>query len=225
MSPYLKWGCVHPRTLLADLASRPARAPATYRRELAWREFYADVVCHRPGVGAADRRPPARRDAQRRPAATPTSASPRGRRAAPAIPIVDAGMRQLLGEGWMHNRVRMVVASASSSRTCTCRGSGAPGTSCSTSSTATSPRTTTAGSGSPAPAPTPRRSSGSSTRSRRARSSTPTAITSAGSYRSCGTCPATAVHRPWKLPGGIPPATRSRSISGAVERHSLVMRR
>ena len=35
-------------------------------------------------------------------------------------PFVDAGMRQLLAEGWMHNRVRMVVASASWSRTCTC---------------------------------------------------------------------------------------------------------
>ena len=37
MSAYLKWGCIHPRTMLADLGA----GDETYRKELAWREFYA----------------------------------------------------------------------------------------------------------------------------------------------------------------------------------------
>src|SRR5436305_869539 len=40
ISPYLKWGAIHPRTLLADLGP----ADETFRRELAWREFYATVL-------------------------------------------------------------------------------------------------------------------------------------------------------------------------------------
>ena len=40
MSVYLKWGCIHPRTLLADLGT----GDETYRKEIAWREFYADVL-------------------------------------------------------------------------------------------------------------------------------------------------------------------------------------
>ena len=48
MSPYLKWGCIHPRTMLADLGNRRSAGAASYRRELAWREFYADVVHHLP---------------------------------------------------------------------------------------------------------------------------------------------------------------------------------
>jgi len=62
-----------------------------FRSELAWREFYADVLWHHPDwshlrCGAC-------------------SAGQTG------YPLVDAGMRQLGSEGWMHNRVRMVTAS------------------------------------------------------------------------------------------------------------------
>jgi deoxyribodipyrimidine photo-lyase len=77
---------------------------------VAWREFYADVLWHRPDsawtslspVGAhlrSDTGP----DADAR-----FEAWTRGRT---GYPLVDAGMRQLLAEGWMHNRVRMLVAS------------------------------------------------------------------------------------------------------------------
>ena len=49
MSAYLKYGCIHPRTLLADLAEADAgEAGRRYADELAWREFYADVLWHRP---------------------------------------------------------------------------------------------------------------------------------------------------------------------------------
>jgi deoxyribodipyrimidine photo-lyase len=106
MSVHLKWGTVHPRTLLADL--RPQHE--VYRKELAWREFYADVL---------HRRPDSAREHYRTELADlphPTGELARQRLAAWAAgrtgyPIVDAGMRQLLAEGWMHNRVRMIVAS------------------------------------------------------------------------------------------------------------------
>ena len=100
LSAYLKYGCIHPRTLLADLAGRasPTRRSAGYTDELAWREFYADVLWHRPGVGARVPQPGAAGHGLRHRPGTPRSWSPPGSRAAPAIPIVDAGMRQLLGE-------------------------------------------------------------------------------------------------------------------------------
>ncbi|HVK20670.1 MAG TPA: deoxyribodipyrimidine photo-lyase [Actinokineospora sp.] len=101
MSPYLRWGCVHPRTLLAECPDD------TYRTELAWRDFYADVLWHRPET--------ARENYDRKfdrmthdDDATLFDAWCQGRT---GYPIVDAGMRQLLAEGWMHNRVRMIVAS------------------------------------------------------------------------------------------------------------------
>ncbi len=48
LSPYLKVGAVHPRTLLADLAGRRSKDATTFTDELGWREFYADVLWHRP---------------------------------------------------------------------------------------------------------------------------------------------------------------------------------
>ena len=48
LSVHLKYGEIHPRTLLADLASRSGVGAATFRTELAWREFYADVLWHHP---------------------------------------------------------------------------------------------------------------------------------------------------------------------------------
>jgi deoxyribodipyrimidine photo-lyase len=106
MSVHLKWGTVHPRTLLADLEPRHE----VYRKELAWREFYADVLHHRPDTAREYYRPEL--------AGLPyvTGELARQRLAAWAAgrtgyPIVDAGMRQLQAEGWIHNRVRMVVAS------------------------------------------------------------------------------------------------------------------
>jgi deoxyribodipyrimidine photo-lyase len=117
MSAHLKYGEVHPRTLLADLARRDSRGAQTYRSELAWREFYADVLWHRPesareylrGEYAAMRyADPAGQDAAGRSARDHLQAWQLGRT---GFPFVDAGMRQLLAEGWMHNRVRMVVAS------------------------------------------------------------------------------------------------------------------
>ncbi|HEX5115600.1 MAG TPA: deoxyribodipyrimidine photo-lyase [Pseudonocardiaceae bacterium] len=110
MSAYLRWGCVHPRTLLADLAGTTGPGPAGYRSELAWREFHADVLWHQPGTARHnyDRRFDRFRHDSGAAAEAAFDAWCTGRT---GYPLVDAGMRQLLADGWMHNRVRMVVAS------------------------------------------------------------------------------------------------------------------
>ncbi|MGD9958166.1 cryptochrome/photolyase family protein [Nocardioides sp.] len=107
MSVHLKWGEIHPRTMLADLASRRSRAAATYRKELAWREFYADVLFHHPQSAREYLRPEFAAMTYDEPGA----ALDAWREGRTGYPIVDAGMRQLRATGWMHNRVRMIVAS------------------------------------------------------------------------------------------------------------------
>ncbi|HWJ68272.1 MAG TPA: deoxyribodipyrimidine photo-lyase [Nocardioides sp.] len=109
LSTYLRWGAIHPRTVLAGLDARNPH-DATFRKELAWREFYAHVLHHWPESAREYFRPELKElpyvtgRAQR----TRIDAWAEGRT---GFPIVDAGMRQLLAEGWMHNRVRMIVAS------------------------------------------------------------------------------------------------------------------
>jgi deoxyribodipyrimidine photo-lyase len=108
LSGYLRFGEIHPRTLLAELGEE--RGHEVFRKEIAWREFYADVLWHNPRTQSEyldqrfahmqyDSGPVA--DARWR-------AWCEGRT---GYPIVDAGMRQLLSQGWMHNRVRMITAS------------------------------------------------------------------------------------------------------------------
>jgi len=105
LSADLRWGLLHPRTLLAGTGRDGGGE--VWRKELCWREFYADVLHHSPGSARTwwdDRWQAMRLDA------SPVlfDAWREGRT---GYPFVDAGMRQLLGEGWVHNRVRMVVAS------------------------------------------------------------------------------------------------------------------
>jgi deoxyribodipyrimidine photo-lyase len=108
LSPYLKWGCIHPRQLLARLGAR--KGDDTFRNELCWREFYADVLWHRPDTVSASFNPDMRAMEVDTGQSTDDlfEAWCEGRT---GYPMVDAGMRQLVAEGWMHNRVRMIVAS------------------------------------------------------------------------------------------------------------------
>jgi len=108
LSPYLKLGALHPRTLLAGLGHDDGSE--SFRRELAWREFYAGVLHAWPQSARDYLRPQLR--------AMPYATGPQLRerldawqRGVTGYPIVDAGMRQLLAEGWLPNRVRMLVAS------------------------------------------------------------------------------------------------------------------
>lgn len=74
-------------------------------RQLAWRDFHHQVLAARPGAARADYR--TKGDRWRYDGAEVT-AWKEGRT---GYPVVDAGMRQLLHEGWLHNRARMLVAS------------------------------------------------------------------------------------------------------------------
>ena len=107
MSVHLRWGEIHPRTMLADLKGRSSKGAVTYRKELAWREFYADVLFQRPETAREYLRPEFAKMEYDDPA-DHLDAWKQGRT---GFPIVDAGMRQLRATGWMHNRVRMIVAS------------------------------------------------------------------------------------------------------------------
>ena len=107
MSVHLKWGEIHPRTMLADVARVDSKDAATYRTELAWREFYADVLWHQPRTAREYLKPEIAGMEYDEPA-TDFTAWQEGRT---GYPLVDAGMRQLRATGWMHNRVRMIVAS------------------------------------------------------------------------------------------------------------------
>lgn len=105
MSAHLKWGEIHPRTLLAGLGE--SKAHDTFRKEIAWREFYADVLHNYPHTDKDYYAPQFAKMRYDEPG-DKFVAWCQGKT---GYPFVDAGMRQLLKEGWMHNRVRMVVAS------------------------------------------------------------------------------------------------------------------
>jgi len=105
LSPHLRWGEIHPRTILAALGQ--SKGHEVYRKEIAWREFYADVLHHNPHTS---------RDYYDQKFTKMRYEKPGKKFEAwcegkTGYPFVDAAMRQLVTEGWMHNRTRMVVAS------------------------------------------------------------------------------------------------------------------
>ncbi len=115
LSPHLHFGEISPRRVWHAVreaaGGRPAAkmqgSPEVYLRELGWREFAHHLLFHFPHT--TDK--PLREDYAR----FPWAKDPVGLRAwhkgRTGYPIVDAGMRQLWATGWMHNRVRMIVAS------------------------------------------------------------------------------------------------------------------
>lgn len=102
LSPYLHLGVLHPRSLLAEVPHT-----STYATELAWRDFYADVLWHEPSSAWSDLKPALEGMTYD----DPDDAIEAWRTGTTGYPIVDAGMRQLMHTGWMHNRVRMITAS------------------------------------------------------------------------------------------------------------------
>ena len=110
LSPYLHWGHIGPRTLAYELRQTHDTASGgalVYLKELYWREFAYNVLYHFPHTSDQPLRPefsdfPWQEDDQ---------ALRAWQRGETGYPIVDAGMRELYATGWMHNRVRMVVAS------------------------------------------------------------------------------------------------------------------
>ncbi len=100
LSPYLHFGCLSP----LEVAERAVPSDA-FVRQLAWRDFYHQLLAANADLPRADLRP--RGDRWR----DDEDALLAWREGRTGIPIVDAGMRQLAREGWMHNRARLLVAS------------------------------------------------------------------------------------------------------------------
>ncbi len=112
LSPYLHHGELSPRQAWHAAAARRGELPESdiecWVRELGWREFAHHVLFHFPHTPTSPM--------HEKYAAFPWRADHEAlveawRRGRTGIPIVDAGMRQLWATGWMHNRVRMIVAS------------------------------------------------------------------------------------------------------------------
>jgi deoxyribodipyrimidine photo-lyase len=113
LSPHLHFGEISPRQIWNALATAglPAHCDAHllhYRNELGWREFSHHLLFHYPHT--PERNLDARFDgfAWAEPDQALLKAWQSGRT---GVPLIDAGMRELWHSGWMHNRVRMVVAS------------------------------------------------------------------------------------------------------------------
>jgi deoxyribodipyrimidine photo-lyase len=106
LSPDLRFGTLSPRTVVEVVGeSTPGRA--AFVRQLAWRDWYAHTLHDRPEMVDHPLKAPF--------AHLPWRQDPRGlaawKEGRTGVPLVDAGMRQLLATGWMHNRVRMVAGS------------------------------------------------------------------------------------------------------------------
>jgi deoxyribodipyrimidine photo-lyase len=107
LSPHLHWGEIGPRQVMAAIAQAGGPGADKFMAELGWREFnhhllYEHGDLHRRNIRREFDRFEWRRDPE------DLAAWREGRT---GYPLVDAGMRQLWATGFMHNRVRMVVAS------------------------------------------------------------------------------------------------------------------
>lgn len=113
LSPYLHFGEISPRqvwqhTQQASQASGIGdKGRTAFLRELIWREFSYHLLHHWPRIPQT----PFNRTFDSFPWSNDTSNLRKWQRGMTGYPIVDAGMRQLWHTGWMHNRVRMIVAS------------------------------------------------------------------------------------------------------------------
>ncbi|MFD8756494.1 cryptochrome/photolyase family protein [Kitasatospora sp. NPDC059577] len=105
LSPYLHFGCLSAAELAHRAATRGGPGADALVRQLAWRDFHHQVLAARPAAAHTDYRPRGTRwhhDDQELQA---------WREGRTGYPVVDAGMRQLAHEGWMHNRARLITAS------------------------------------------------------------------------------------------------------------------
>ncbi len=108
LSPHLHFGEIGPRQVAAEATTLPpSPGRDAYLRELGWREFSHHLLSHNPDLGTRNLRP----EFDRMPWRDAPGDLRRWRRGQTGYPIVDAGMRELWTTGWMHNRVRMLVAS------------------------------------------------------------------------------------------------------------------
>jgi deoxyribodipyrimidine photo-lyase len=98
LSPYLHFGCISAN----EVATRAGNTALV--RQLCWRDFYTQLLAANPHTAHEDLHK------RRQPWNDDNEALARWRAGRTGVPIVDAGMRQLHTEGWMHNRARLIVA-------------------------------------------------------------------------------------------------------------------
>ncbi len=108
LSPHLAFGEIGPRQIVDALAALgPDAERGAFVRELGWREFCHHLLFHNPEMGERNLRP----EFDRMPWREDAAALRLWQRGKTGYPFVDAGMRELRTRGWMHNRLRMIVAS------------------------------------------------------------------------------------------------------------------
>lgn len=112
LSPHLHFGEIGPRQVVAMLRHSQAGAAQTkgtdsYLRQIGWREFAHHLLFHFPATTDQPLDQRFARQKWRRSRAELRA----WQRGATGIPLIDAGMRELWRTGWMHNRIRMIVAS------------------------------------------------------------------------------------------------------------------
>jgi deoxyribodipyrimidine photo-lyase len=103
LSPYLHFGCLSPLEVERRAAEIAGAAP--FLRQFAWRDFFHQLLAARPETTHEDMRLRGERWSG------DGDALEAWQRGETGYPIVDAGMRQLLREGYMHNRARLITAS------------------------------------------------------------------------------------------------------------------
>ncbi len=114
LSPHLAFGEISPRTIWWHTKQYIGRNPAQsknahhFLRELGWREFSCHLLFNQPHMQTEPMREQFKQFPWAAGAGDKLTAWQKGQT---GFPIVDAGMRQLWQTGWMHNRVRMIVAS------------------------------------------------------------------------------------------------------------------
>ncbi|MFI0541553.1 cryptochrome/photolyase family protein [Streptomyces sp. WSLK1-3] len=107
LSPHLHFGTLSPVELVHRARRAGGPGAEAFVRQLAWRDFHRQVLAARPAAAASDYRTKHDRWRSEQNAGEDIEAWKQGRT---GYPIVDAAMRQLRHEGWMHNRGRLLTA-------------------------------------------------------------------------------------------------------------------
>jgi len=109
LSPYLKFGQIHVETIWnkCDEIKNKGTGYRKYINELGWREFSHSLINNFPEMLKGN----LRKDFDNFPWVENKKFLKKWKQGMTGYPIIDAGMRELYETGWMHNRVRMVVAS------------------------------------------------------------------------------------------------------------------
>ncbi|GGK95530.1 cryptochrome/photolyase family protein [Mangrovihabitans endophyticus] len=105
LSPYLRFGCVSPLAVANAARDKGGAGAEAFVRQLAWRDFYYQVTNAFPAISTRAYRKSGDHDWR-----SDDDALQHWQNGLTGVPVVDAGMRQLRAEGWMHNRARLLTA-------------------------------------------------------------------------------------------------------------------